>query len=155
MARVNERRVVAQNRKARHNYFIDSTLEAGIMLLGTEVKSLRTGQASLSDAYAGEKDGELYLINSHIPEYRAANRFNHEPRRPRKLLLKRRELDRILGSIRREGATAVPLSIYFNERGMAKIELGLAHGKKKHEKRESQKQREWNREKSRVLRARG
>ena len=155
MARVNERRVVAQNRKARHNYFIDSTLEAGIMLLGTEVKSLRTGQASLSDSYAGEKDGELYLINSHIPEYRAANRFNHEPRRPRKLLLKRRELDRILGSIRREGATAVPLSIYFNERGMAKIELGLAHGKKKHEKRETQKQREWNREKSRVLRARG
>ena len=154
MARVNERRVVAQNRKARFNYFIDSTLEAGIMLLGTEVKSLRTGQASLSDAYAGEKDGELYLINSHIPEYRAANRFNHEPRRPRKLLLKRRELDRILGSIRREGATAVPLSIYFNERGMAKIELGLAHGKKKHEKRETQKQREWNREKSRVLRAR-
>jgi SsrA-binding protein len=155
MARVNERRVVAQNRKARFNYFIDSTLEAGIMLLGTEVKSLRTGQASLSDSYAGEKDGELYLINSHIPEYRAANRFNHEPRRPRKLLLKRRELDRILGSIRREGATAVPLSIYFNERGMAKIELGLAHGKKKHEKRETQKQREWNREKSRVLRARG
>lgn len=155
MARVNERRVVAQNRKARFNYFIDSTLEAGIMLLGTEVKSLRTGQASLSDAYAGEKDGELYLINSHIPEYRAANRFNHEPRRPRKLLLKRRELDRILGSIRREGATAVPLSIYFNERGMAKIELGLAHGKKKHEKRETQKQREWNREKSRVMRARG
>jgi SsrA-binding protein len=154
MARVNERRVVAQNRKARFNYFIDSTLEAGIMLLGTEVKSLRTGQASLSDSYAGEKDGELYLINSHIPEYRAANRFNHEPRRPRKLLLKRRELDRILGSIRREGATAVPLSIYFNERGMAKIELGLAHGKKKHEKRETQKQREWNREKSRVLRAR-
>lgn len=155
MARVNERRVVAQNRKARFNYFIDSTLEAGIMLLGTEVKSLRTGQASLSDAYAGEKDGELYLINSHIPEYKAANRFNHEPRRPRKLLLKRRELDRILGSIRREGATAVPLSIYFNERGMAKIELGLAHGKKKHEKRETQKQREWNREKSRVMRARG
>lgn len=155
MARVNERRVVAQNRKARFNYFIDATLEAGIMLLGTEVKSLRTGQASLSDAYAGEKDGELYLINSHIPEYRAANRFNHEPRRPRKLLLKRRELDRILGSIRREGATAVPLSIYFNERGMAKIELGLAHGKKKHEKRETQKQREWNREKSRVMRARG
>jgi SsrA-binding protein len=155
MARVNERRVVSQNRKARHNYFIDSTLEAGIMLLGTEVKSLRTGQANLNDAYAGEKDGELYLINSHIPEYRAANRFNHEPRRPRKLLLKRRELDRILGSIRREGATAVPLSLYFNERGMAKVELGLAHGKKKHEKRETEKKREWNREKARVIRARG
>jgi SsrA-binding protein len=155
MARTNERRVVAQNRKARHNYFIDSTMEAGIMLLGTEVKSLRTGQASLNDAYAGEKDGELYLINSHIPEYAAANRFNHEPRRPRKLLLRRRELDRILGSIRREGATAVPLSLYFNERGMAKVELGVAHGKKKHEKRETQKKREWNREKARVMRARG
>ena len=155
MARVNERRVVAQNRKARHNYFIDSTLEAGVMLLGTEVKSLRTGQASLNDAYAGERDGELFLINSHIPEYTAANRFNHEPRRPRKLLLKRRELDRIMGAIRREGATAVPLSIYFNERGMAKVELGIAHGKKKHEKRESQKEREWNRQKGRVMRARG
>jgi SsrA-binding protein len=155
MARVNEKRVVAQNRKARHNYFIDATLEAGIMLVGTEVKSLRTGQANLNDAYAGEKDGELYLMNSHIPEYAAANRFNHEPRRLRKLLLKRRELDRILGSIRRDGATAVPLSIYFNERGMAKVELGLAHGKKQHEKRESQKQREWGREKARVLRARG
>lgn len=155
MARTSERRVVAQNRKARHNYFIDATMEAGIMLLGTEVKSLRTGQASLNDAYAGEKGGELYLINSHIPEYAAANRFNHEPRRPRKLLLRRRELDRILGSIRREGATAVPLSLYFNERGMAKVELGVAHGKKKHEKRETQKKREWNREKARVMRARG
>jgi SsrA-binding protein len=155
MVRTVERRVVAQNRKARHNYFIDATMEAGIMLVGTEVKALRTGQASLNDAYAGEKDGELYLINSHIPEYAAANRFNHEPRRPRKLLLKRRELDRILGAIRREGATAVPLSVYFNERGMAKVELGLAHGKKKHEKRETEKKREWDREKSRVLRARG
>jgi SsrA-binding protein len=154
MARTTERRVCAQNRKARHNYFIDSTVEAGIMLLGTEVKSLRTGQASLNDAYAGEKDGELYLINSHIPEYAAANRFNHEPRRPRKLLLKRRELDRILGAIRREGMTAVPLSVYFNERGIAKVELGLAHGKKKHEKRESIKQRDWDRQKARVMRAR-
>ena len=155
MARPTERRVCAQNRKARFNYFIDSTLEAGIMLLGTEVKSLRSGQASLNDAYAGEKDGELFLINSHIPEYAAANRFNHEPRRQRKLLLKRRELDRILGAIRREGMTAVPLSIYFNERGMAKVELGLAHGKKKHEKRETQKKREWTREKARVMRAKG
>lgn len=155
MARATERRVCAQNRKARHNYFIDSTLEAGIMLLGTEVKSLRTGQASLNDAYAGEKDGELFLINSHIPEYAAANRFNHEPRRPRKLLLNRRELDRILGAIRREGMTAVPLSLYFNERGRAKVELGLAHGKKKHEKREAEKKRDWQREKGRVLRARG
>jgi SsrA-binding protein len=155
MARATERRVCAQNRKARHNYFIDSTLEAGIMLLGTEVKSLRTGQASLNDAYAGEKDGELFLINSHIPEYAAANRFNHEPRRPRKLLLNRRELDRILGAIRREGMTAVPLSLYFNERGRAKVELGLAHGKKKHEKRETEKKREWQREKGRLLRARG
>jgi SsrA-binding protein len=155
MPRPTERRVCAQNRKARHNYFIDSTMEAGIMLVGTEVKSLRTGQASLNDAYAGEREGELFLINAHIPEYTAANRFNHEPRRPRKLLVKRRELDRILGAIRREGMTAVPLSLYFNERGRAKVELGLAHGKKKHEKRETQKQREWNREKGRLLRARG
>lgn len=155
MARSTERRVCAQNRKARYNYFIDSTLEAGIMLVGTEVKSLRTGQASLNDAYAGEKDGELFLINAHIPEYAAANRFNHEPRRPRKLLLNRRELDRILGAIRREGMTAIPLSLYFNERGRAKVELGLAHGKKKHEKRETEKKREWQREKGRLLRARG
>src|SRR5690349_19603953 len=125
-------RIAAQNRKARHNYFIEETLEAGIMLLGTEVKSLRAGQGNLNDAYAAEQNGELFLLNAHIPEYKFGNRNNHAPRRPRKLLLRARELGKVFGAISREGMTAVPLSIYFNDRGMAKVELGLAKGKKQH-----------------------
>jgi SsrA-binding protein len=146
-------RIAAQNRKARHNYFIEETLEAGIMLLGTEVKSLRAGQGNLNDAYAAEQSGELYLLNAHIPEYKHGNRNNHAPRRPRKLLLRARELGKLLGAISREGMTAVPLSIYFNERGLAKVELGLAKGKKQHDKRAAIKERDWNREKARTLRA--
>lgn len=151
----NAERIAAQNRKARHNYFIEETLEAGIMLLGTEVKSLRAGQGNLNDAYAAEQNGELYLLNAHIPEYKYGNRNNHAPRRSRKLLLRARELAKVFSSIAREGMTAVPLSIYFNDRGMAKVELGLAKGKKQHDKRASIKERDWNREKARAMRAKG
>ena len=139
-------RYVAQNRRARHDYLIEDTLEAGLVLHGTEVKVLRQGQASIAEAYASESGGELFLVNANIPEYAASAHFNHEPRRPRKLLLHRKEVDRLLGAIRREGVTIVPLSIYFNERGRAKVELGLAHGKKKADKREAEKERDWQRE---------
>lgn len=146
------RRPVAQNRKALHNYFIDDRVEAGIVLSGTEVKSLRQGRASITEAYAGESAGELFLFNAHIPEYTAGNRFNHEPTRPRKLLLHKREISRLLGATRREGMTLVPLSLYFNPKGRAKVELGLARGKKLHDKRATTKERDWQREKARLLR---
>lgn len=148
-------RIAAQNRKARHDYFIEQTLEAGIMLLGTEVKSLRQGQGSLNESYAQEKDGELFLFHAYIPPYRHGNKQNHVPRRTRKLLLHKRELSRVLGSLRRDGMTAVPLSIYFNDRGIAKVELGLAKGKRKYDKRAAQKKRDWSREKERLLRQKG
>jgi len=153
--RESARRFAAQNRRARHDFQIDSTLEAGIMLLGTEVKSLRAGKASLGESWAGEKDGDLYLLNADIPEYAAANRFNHERKRPRKLLVHKRERNKLLAAIKREGMTLVPLSLYFNPRGIAKVELGLAKGKKKGDKRESAKQRDWKRDKARLLRAKG
>ena len=148
-------RYAAQNRRARHDYLIEDTLEAGLVLQGSEVKVLRTGQASITEAYADAQAGELFLVNANIPEYKAANRFSHEPRRPRKLLLHRKEMARLLGAIRREGVTIVPLSIYFNERGRAKVELGLAHGKKKADKREAEKNRDWQRDKARLMRSRG
>ena len=148
-------RPVAQNRRARHDYFIDETLEVGLILLGTEVKSLRQGRASINEAYAGESDGNLTLFNSHIPEYTAANRFNHETRRMRVLLVKTRERDRLLGLVRREGCTLVPVKLYFNDRGIAKLELGVARGKRKADKSQDQKTRDWNREKSRLLRDKG
>jgi SsrA-binding protein len=144
--------LVAQNRKARHNYFIEDSLEAGLILTGTEVKSLRQGRASIVEAYAGEQGGQLYLLNANIPIYEAANRFNHAPKRPRKLLLHRRERDRLLGLIRRQGYTLVPLRLYFNPRGIAKVELGIARGKRKIDKRDTEKQRDWNREKARLMR---
>ena len=146
-------RFVAQNRRARHDYHIENTMEAGIMLAGTEVKVLRQGLASINEAYATERDGDIYLLNAHFPEY-PSSRFNHEPRRPRKLLLHRREINRLMGAIKREGITLVPLSIYFNERGRAKIELGLAKGKRKSDKRETEKQRDWQRQKARIMRER-
>ena len=148
------RRYAAQNRKARHNYFIESTLEAGIQLTGTEVKSLRDGRASIAEAYAGEKDGELYLLNAHIPEY-SASRFNHEPRRARKLLIHKREMRKLLGAVSREGKTLVPLSIYFNKRGRAKVDLALARGKHKADKRAAIKERDWKREQGRLMRDKG
>jgi SsrA-binding protein len=146
-------RFVAQNRRARHDYLIENTLEAGIQLAGTEVKVLRKGLASINEAYATERDGAIFLVNAHFPEYPSA-RFNHEPGRPRKLLLHKREIDRLLGAIKREGITLVPLSIYFNDRGRAKLELGLAKGKRKADKRETEKQRDWQRDKARIMRER-
>ncbi len=143
------------NRRARHEYFIAETVEAGMVLEGTEVKSLRAGKASIAESYAAPEKGELWLINANIPEYLEANRFNHQPKRPRKLLVRKRELNKLMGSVQREGMTLVPLSVYFNERGRAKLELGLAKGKKLHDKRESEKTRDWNREKARLLRDRG
>jgi SsrA-binding protein len=145
------RRFAAQNRKARYDYFIDDKVEAGLVLTGTEVKSLRGGRASMSDAYASEDKGELWLWNLHIPEYAPAQRFNHEPKRARKLLLHKKEINRLLGKVQRDGFTLIPLSIYFNDRGRAKCEIGLARGKKAHDKREAIKERDWNREKRRVL----
>ena len=148
-------RYAAQNRRARHDYLIEDTLEAGLVLHGTEVKVLRQGGASIAEAYADEAGGELFLVNANIPEYKASAHFNHQPRRRRKLLLHRKQMNRLLGAIRREGVTIVPLSIYFNERGRAKVELGLAHGKKMADKRQASKDRDWQRDKSRIMRARG
>jgi SsrA-binding protein len=155
-SKVHERKLAAQNRRARFDYFIEDTLEAGIILAGTEVKSLRGGRASINESYAGESAGDLYLFNAYIPEYSLAGRWlQHEVRRPRKLLVKKRERDKLLGAIRREGATLVPLTIYFNDRGLAKVEIGLARGKKKADKRESEKARDWQRDKARLMRSRG
>jgi len=140
-----------ENRKARHDYFIDEEVEAGLILTGTEVKSLRAGKASLGDAHAGEKDGEMWLFNSYIAEYDGGNRFNHAPRRARKLLLKKREINRLSGLVKIKGCTLVPLRLYFTRKGYAKVMLGVARGKKQYDKRESEKQRDWNREKERLL----
>ncbi|HWW46513.1 MAG TPA: SsrA-binding protein SmpB [Xanthobacteraceae bacterium] len=157
MAEKKERaiKVVADNRKARFNYSIEDTFEAGIALTGTEVKSIRSGKATIAESYADPKNGEIWLVNANIPEYLQANRFNHEPRRPRKLLLHRREINKLIGAVERQGMTLIPLKIYFNEQGRAKMELALAKGKKLHDKRETEKQRDWNREKGRLLKARG
>lgn len=147
--------IAAQNRKARHNYTIETTYEAGIVLAGSEVKALRAGQATITESYATEQDGEIYLINAYIPEYAAAATFGHtQPRRPRKLLLRRREIAKLIGAVNREGMTLVPLKIYFNDRGMAKVQLGLAKGKQAHDKRADIKDRDWKRQKARILRAR-
>jgi SsrA-binding protein len=147
-------RFAAQNRRARHDYLIEDTLEAGLVLRGTEVKVLRTGQASIAEAYADEEGGELFLVNANIPEYRAAAHFGHQPRRKRKLLLHKKQVNRLLGAIRRDGVTVVPLSIYFNERGRAKVELGLARGKRKADKRQAERERDWQKSRARILRAR-
>ncbi|MGH1350100.1 MAG: SsrA-binding protein SmpB [Methyloligellaceae bacterium] len=149
------RKVVAENRKARYNFSIEDTFEAGIMLQGTEVKSLRSGKANIAESYASHEGGELYLINAYIPEYTAGNRFNHETRRPRKLLMKKREIGKLMGSVQKDGLTLIPLKLYFNARGLAKLELALAKGKKVHDKRETEKKRDWNRQKSRLMREKG
>ena len=145
-------RVVADNRKARFHYEILDTLEAGIALTGTEVKSLRGGKATIGEAYAGPSGEEMFLFNAYIPEYLQANRFNHETRRPRRLLLHKRQINKLIGATQREGFTLIPLKIYFNERGRAKVELGLGRGKKLHDKRETEKKRDWDREKARLMR---
>lgn len=146
-------RIVADNRRARHDYFIEETLEVGIMLHGTEVKALRAGRASIGESYAGPKQNELFLYNAYIPEYgQASNQLNHEPRRQRKLLVHGRELNKLVSQIKREGVTLVPLQVYFNERGFAKLQLGLAKGKKLADKRETAKKRDWQRDQARILR---
>ena len=150
-----KQKVVAENRRARYDYFIEDKFEAGIQLTGTEVKSLRQGEGSIAESYATAVDDEVWLINSHIPEYSHGNRQNHEPRRPRKLLLKAREIARLHGAVTRQGLTLVPLSMYFNGRGRAKIELALARGKKVHDKRETVKERDWKREQQRLMRRDG
>ena len=151
----NQRKIVAENRRARYNYEVGETFEAGLALVGTEVKSLRTGKATIAESYASAEKGEMFLINATIPEFLQGNRFNHEPKRPRKLLLKAREIAKLANGIEREGMTIVPLKIYFNEKGMAKIEIAMARGKKLHDKRETEKARDWNREKSRLMRDKG
>jgi SsrA-binding protein len=146
------RKIIAQNRKARYEYFIDEVMEAGIALTGTEVKALRAGRASIGESYATEIRGEMYWTGANIQEYEKGNRFNHPPVRNRKLLLKKREINKILGKLKTKGVTVIPLAVYFNEGGRAKLELGLARGKKQHDKRDAIKQRDWDRRKSRVLR---
>ncbi len=154
-ARQEAQRFIAQNRKARHNYVIEETFEGGLMLIGSEVKSLRAGGANINESFARAEGGELWLVNAHIPEYKFANRDGHEPRRPRKILLHKRQLEKIMGAIQREGAAAVPLSFYFNARGIAKVEIGIARGRKQHEKRDMLKKRDWQREKARLMRDKG
>ncbi|MBV9393914.1 MAG: SsrA-binding protein SmpB [Methylobacteriaceae bacterium] len=149
-------KIVADNRRARYNYEIGEKFEAGLALTGTEVKSLRTGKATIAESYAGvDRAGEMWLYNANIPEYLAGNRFNHEPKRPRKLLLKSREISKLAQGVEREGMTVVPLKLYFNARGRAKIEIALAKGKQMHDKRETEKKRDWAREKGRLMRERG
>lgn len=155
MAKTKGERAVAENRRARHEYAIEETVEAGLVLQGSEVKSLRAGQASLAEAWAGPKDGAIWLLNCHIPPYEKAGRANHDPRRPRKLLLRKREQTRLLDAAAREGYTLVPLKIYFNERGIAKLLLGLGKGKKRADKRLSEKERDWKRQKARLMREKG
>src|ERR1700761_637945 len=148
-------KIIADNRKARFSYAIETSLEAGIALVGSEVKSLRGGKSTISESYAQAKDGELFLVNAYIPEYNQASRFNHEPRRVRKLLVHKREAAKLAAAIQREGMTLIPLRLYFNPKGIAKIELGIAKGKKLHDKRETEKKRDWARDKARLLRNRG
>ena len=148
-------KVVAHNRKARFNYQIGETFEAGIALTGTEVKSLRGGKATIAESYADSRGGEIWLVNANIPEYLEAGRFNHAPKRPRKLLLHKRQINKLIGAVEREGMTVVPLKLYFNAKGRAKVELALARGKKLHDKRETLKKRSWDRERGRLLRAKG
>jgi SsrA-binding protein len=148
-------RVIADNRKARFNYEIGETFEAGIALTGTEVKSLRVGKAAIAESYADARDGEIWLLNANIPEYLQASRFNHAPKRPRKLLLHGRQITKLIGAIEREGMTLIPLKLYFNVRGRAKVELALARGKKLHDKRDTERRRSWQRERGRLLRQKG
>jgi SsrA-binding protein len=148
-------KLVADNRKARFNYAIGETFEAGIALTGSEVKSMRTGKANIGESYASARDGELWLFNSNISEYKQAGRFNHAPKRARKLLLHKRQINKLIGAVEREGMTVVPLKLYFNEKGRAKIEIAIAKGKQLHDKRETEKKRDWGREKARLLRDRG
>jgi SsrA-binding protein len=148
-------RVVADNRKARFNYEIGEVFEAGVALTGSEVKSLRQGKATIAESYADTRAGEIWLVNANIPEYLQAGRFNHLPKRPRRLLLHRNQINKLMGAVEREGMTLVPLKLYFNDKGRAKVELALAKGKKLHDKRETEKKRDWDRQKGRLMRDKG
>ena len=148
-------KLIAENRRARFDYFLDQTFEAGLILTGTEVKSLRGGRSSIGESYVTEDGGEAWLVNADIPEYASGNRFNHERKRPRKLLLHRKQIDKLLGAIQREGRTLIPTRLYFNDKGRAKLELALAKGKKLHDKREVEADRDWKREQGRLMRDKG
>jgi len=148
-------KLIAENRRARYDYFIENTYEAGLQLTGTEVKSLRNGRANIAESYAAVQGREIMLINANIPEYGPANRFNHEPKRPRKLLLHRKEIDKLIGAVQRDGRTLAPLKLYFNDKGRVKLELALATGKKAHDKRAATAERDWKREQGRIMRDKG
>ncbi|HQN51706.1 MAG TPA: SsrA-binding protein SmpB [Phenylobacterium sp.] len=148
-------KLIAENRRARYDYFLEETFEAGLVLTGTEVKSLRNGRANIAESYASVEGRDVVLINADIPPYTQANRFNHEPRRHRKLLLHRKQLDKLIGAVQREGRTLVPTKLYWNDKGLAKLEIALAKGKKAHDKREATAERDWQRDKARLMRERG
>ncbi|MFN4068309.1 MAG: SsrA-binding protein SmpB [Brevundimonas aurantiaca] len=148
-------KVIAENRRARFDYFLEDNIEAGIQLLGTEIKALRDGRANIAESYAAVEGREIVLINADIPLYKQANRFNHEPRRPRKLLLHRKQIDKLMGAVQRDGQTIIPLRLYLNEAGKAKLEIALAKGKKLHDKREASAERDWQRDKARLMRDKG
>jgi SsrA-binding protein len=147
--------VIAENRRARFDYFLEDIVEAGLSLTGSEVKSLRVGRANIAESYAAVENGEIVLVNADIPPYAGANRFNHEPRRPRKLLLHRKQIDKLIGAVQREGRTIIPIRLYWNEKGVAKLEIALAKGKKNHDKRETEAARDWQRDKARLMREKG
>jgi SsrA-binding protein len=148
-------KLIAENRRARFDYFLEQTFEAGLALTGSEVKSLRNGRANIAESYAAVEGDQIVLVNADIPPYAQANRFNHEPRRPRKLLLHRKEIDRLIGAVQREGRTIIPTKLYWNDKGMAKLELSLAKGKKLHDKRETEAARDWQRDKARLMKNHG
>lgn len=153
---ISTNQTVADNRRAKFDYHLEDKFEAGLVLTGTEVKSLRHGQCMIAESHIAEKDGALHLLNAHIPEYQQASQLlQHEPRRPRKLLLKKREHDRLMGAVNREGYTIIPVRLFFDTKGLAKLEIALAKGKKQHDKRETEKKRDWNRDKQRIMRDRG
>ncbi len=154
-AEFDKKKIVAENRRARFDYAIDTVYEAGIALTGTEVKSLRSGEGSIAESYAAVEEGEVWLVNANIPEFSHGNRHNHEPKRRRKLLLKTREINKMFGAVARQGMTLVPLSVYFNGKGRAKVELALGKGRKAHDKREYQAEKDWKREQGRIMRERG
>jgi SsrA-binding protein len=150
-----KKKIVAENRRARFDYAVDEVFEAGLVLQGTEVKALRFGEGTIAESYAEVRDGQVWLVNANIPEFSHGNRHNHEPKRPRKLLLSAREINKMHGAVARQGMTLVPLSVYFNSRGRAKVELALAKGRKSHDKREHIKEQDWKREAARLLKQRG
>ena len=151
----NHGKLIAENRRARYDYYLDDSIEAGIMLTGTEVKSLRTGRANIAESYASVENGGVYLINADIPPYGGGNRFNHEPRRPRKLLLHAKEINKLKVAVQREGRTLIPTRLYWNDKGLAKLQISMATGKKNHDKRETEANRDWQRDKARLMRDKG